>query len=82
MKDDRNEEIYNRFCEKVKFIMKECNIKYDDMCQKLKIKKILFTHKINHNQGATFNLYQVLQIAKELDESVEYLCSDKWEIIK
>jgi hypothetical protein len=38
MKDDRNEEIYNRFCEKVKFIMKKCNIKYDDMCQKLKMK--------------------------------------------
>lgn len=32
MKDDRNEEIYNRFCEKVKFIMKECEINREDLC--------------------------------------------------
>ena len=61
--------------------MKECEINREDLCRKLKLDRSQFANKIN-NSRSKFNLYQVLRIAKELDESVEDLCSDKWEIIK
>lgn len=75
-KSKENEKLYKTFCKNVIKILWDCEIDYQEMADKLQITKYQFLDKLN-NRHTKFNFWQIVQIAKELSESVEDLCLEQ-----
>lgn len=76
---DLNEKMYITFCDSVKKIMKSVGISHLELSRKLNISPSSFSNKI-HNAGGKFNLFQIISLSKELDESVEDLATGNIDI--
>lgn len=69
-----NNKVYDVFCQSVKRLLKELEIKQKDFCYRIGLSESQFANKINNLNGK-FNLQEMLKISFELAESIEDLAT-------